>query len=35
MSTLPYITFVAGPVDVGLVIVVGGTVLLALARRRP
>jgi hypothetical protein len=30
MSTLPYITFVAGPVDVALAIVVGGTVVLAI-----
>ena len=31
MSTLTYSTFVAGPADVGLAIIVGGTVLLALA----
>ena len=30
MSTLPYITFVVGPVDVALTIVVGGTVVLAI-----
>ena len=45
MSTLPYITFVVGPVDVALTIVVGGTVVLAIVlnilgllswlRRRP
>jgi hypothetical protein len=30
MPTLSYSTFVAGPADVGLAIIVGGTVLVAL-----
>ena len=30
MSTFPYITFVAGPADVALAIVVVGTVVLAI-----